>query len=65
MLASILTITLVIGGTALLSWPLGRYMAALFSGRFTSADRLFTTLTGGAGEQNWKSYSLALPPSMW
>ena len=60
MLASILTITLVIGGTALLSWPLGTYMAALFSGRFSRADRLFTTFTGGAGEQDWKSYALAL-----
>lgn len=60
MLASILTITLVIGGTALLSWPLGKYMAALFSGRFVHADRLFTNVTGGAGEQDWKSYSLAL-----
>jgi K+-transporting ATPase ATPase A chain len=60
MLASILTITLVIGGTALLSWPLGTYMAALFSGRFARADRLFTTFTGGAGEQDWKSYALAL-----
>jgi K+-transporting ATPase ATPase A chain len=60
MLASILTIILVIGGTALLSWPLGRYMAALFSGRFAGADRLFTAFTGGAGEQDWKSYSLAL-----
>src|SRR5512147_1752504 len=60
MLASILTITLVIGGTALLSWPLGTYMAALFSGRFARADRLFTTFTGGAAEQDWKSYALAL-----
>ena len=60
MLASILTITLIIGGTALLSWPLGKYMAALFSGRFARADRLFTTFTGDAGEQDWKSYALAL-----
>jgi K+-transporting ATPase ATPase A chain len=58
--ASILTIILVIGGTALLSWPLGKYMAALFSGRFVRADRLFTTVTGGSGEQDWKSYALAL-----
>lgn len=60
MLASLLTITLVIGGTALLSWPLGKYMAALFSGRFAAADQLFTRAVGGAGEQDWKSYSLAL-----
>lgn len=60
MLASILTIILVVGGTALFSWPLGKYMAALFSGRFAAADRLFTAATGGAGEQDWKTYSLAL-----
>jgi len=60
MLASILTIVLIVGGTVLLSWPLGRYMAALFSGRFARADRLFAAATGGAGEQDWKQYSLAL-----
>jgi K+-transporting ATPase ATPase A chain len=60
MLASILTIILIIGGTALLSWPLGTYMAALFSGRFAGADRLFTAATGGAGEQDWRQYSFAL-----
>lgn len=60
MLASILTITLVVGGTALLSWPLGRYMAALFSGRFARADRLFTAATGPAETQDWKQYTLAL-----
>jgi K+-transporting ATPase ATPase A chain len=60
MIASILTITLVVGGTALLSWPLGKYMAALFSGRFARADGLFAAATGGAGEQDWKQYSLAL-----
>jgi K+-transporting ATPase ATPase A chain len=60
MLASILTITLIVGGTALLSWPLGRYMAALFSGRFQRADRLFTAATDSANKQDWKQYSLAL-----
>ncbi len=60
MLASILTIVLIVGGTVLLSWPLGRYMAALFSGRFSRADRLFAAATGGTGEQDWKQYSLAL-----
>jgi potassium-transporting ATPase potassium-binding subunit len=60
MLSSILTIILIVGGTALLSWPLGKYMAVLFSGRFARADRLFTAATGGAGEQDWKQYSLAL-----
>lgn len=60
MLASILTIVLIVGGTVLLSWPLGRYMAALFSGRFKRADRLFAAVTDGGGEQDWKQYSLAL-----
>lgn len=60
MLASILTIILIVGGTALLSWPLGKYMAALFSGRFQRADRLFTSAVGGAQSQDWKQYSLAL-----
>jgi K+-transporting ATPase ATPase A chain len=60
MLPSILTIILIVGGTALLSWPLGKFMAALFSGRFARADRLFAAATGGAGEQDWKQYSLAL-----
>lgn len=60
MLASILTIILIVGGTALLSWPLGKYMAALFSGRFRRADGLFTRAVGGAQSQDWKQYSLAL-----
>lgn len=60
MLASILTITLIVGGTALLSWPLGKYMSALFSGRFVRADQLFAAATGGTQEQNWKQYSFAL-----
>lgn len=47
MLASILNITLIVGGTVLLSWPLGKYMSALFSGRFVRADQLFAAATGG------------------
>jgi len=60
MLASILTITVIVGATALLSWPLGRYLAALFSGRFARADGLFVRAVGGAGDQDWKAYSWAL-----
>ncbi|RDS76111.1 potassium-transporting ATPase subunit A [Alteriqipengyuania lutimaris] len=55
-----LTIILIVGGTALLAWPLGKYMAGLFSGRFASADGLFARTVGGAPEQDWKQYSLAL-----
>lgn len=60
MLSAILTVILIVGGTALLAWPLGKYMAALFSGRFTSADRLFMRAAGGFAEQDWKQYSVAL-----
>ncbi|ROT95690.1 potassium-transporting ATPase subunit A [Altererythrobacter sp. FM1] len=55
-----LTVILIVGGTALLAWPLGKYMAALFSGRFAAADGIFTRAVGGAPAQDWKQYSLAL-----
>lgn len=60
MLIAILTAILVVGGTALLSWPLGKYMAALFSNRFVRADGLFTRAMGGTPAQDWKQYSIAL-----
>lgn len=60
MLTAILTILLIVGGTALLSWPLGKYMAVLFSGRFARVDGLFIGAVGGAPDQNWKQYSVAL-----
>ena len=60
MLPAILTIILIVGGTALLAWPLGKYMAGLFSGRFARADGLFARTVGCAPEQDWKQYSLAL-----
>jgi potassium-transporting ATPase potassium-binding subunit len=60
MLTAILTVTLIVGGTALLAWPLGKYMAALFSGRFARVDGLFGRAVGGAPAQDWKQYSLAL-----
>lgn len=60
MLSAILTIVLILGGAALLSWPLGKYMAALFSGRFVKVDGLFARVVGGAPEQDWKQYSIAL-----
>ncbi|MCH2497181.1 MAG: potassium-transporting ATPase subunit KdpA [Erythrobacter sp.] len=60
MLSAILTIILIVGGTALLAWPLGKYMAGLFSGRFAGTDGLFARTVGGADEQDWKQYSLAL-----
>ncbi len=60
MLASLLTVTLIIGGAALLSWPLGRFMAALFSGRYAKADGLFARIAGSSQDQDWKAYSVAL-----
>src|SRR3989344_2854092 len=60
MLASLLTVTLILGGAALLSWPLGRFMAALFSGRYAKADGLFARIAGSSQDQDWKAYSVAL-----
>lgn len=60
MFTAILTIILIVGGAALLSWPLGHYMAALFSGRFARADGLFVQIAGLAPQQDWKHYSIAL-----
>jgi len=60
MFTAILTIILIVGGAALLSWPLGHYMAALFSGRFARADGLFVRVAGRAPQQDWKQYSIAL-----
>lgn len=60
MFTAILTIILIVGGAALLSWPLGRYMAALFLGRFARADGLFVRVAGRAPQQDWKHYSIAL-----
>ncbi|WP_215228154.1 potassium-transporting ATPase subunit KdpA [Erythrobacter sp. 3-20A1M] len=60
MLNAILTVILIVGGTALLSWPLGTYMAKLFGGQFARADGLFARAVGGAPAQDWKQYSIAL-----
>lgn len=60
MIADLLTIILILGTAALLSWPLGIYMAGLFSGRFERADRAFIRTVGGAPMQDWKQYSIAL-----
>ena len=60
MIEAILTTILIVSGSALLSWPLGRYMAALFGGRFARADGVMARITGGAPEQGWKAYALAL-----
>ena len=64
---AILLVTLVLGGTAVLSWPLGRYMrwamdptsTAGLAGRF---DRLFHAFGGRlcSRQQDWKQYLFAL-----
>jgi K+-transporting ATPase ATPase A chain len=65
---AILFVALIVGGTALLSWPLGRYMKwamdpdapdAGASGRFTRIFQLF----GGSltrAPQDWKRYMVAM-----
>ena len=60
MYTATLTVILIVGGAALLSWPLGQYMAALFSGRFIRMDGLFSRLAGSEAGQDWKQYSIAL-----
>lgn len=60
MFTAIFTVALIVGGSALLSWPLGKYMAGLFSGRFARVDGLFSRAVGGAPDQNWKQYAIAL-----
>jgi K+-transporting ATPase ATPase A chain len=63
-----LFVVLIVGGTALLSWPLGRYMtwamdpASPESGRAGGFTRAFQ-LVGGSlarGSQDWKQYLLAM-----
>jgi K+-transporting ATPase ATPase A chain len=65
---AIFFITLIVGGAALLSWPLGRYMkwamdpdptAGGAAGRF---DRLFHWFGGRLSHQgqNWKQYAIAM-----
>ena len=65
---ALLYIVLIVGGAALLSWPLGRYLKWAMdpdlpeggsAGRFT---RLFQSFGGAAtrAEQDWKRYLFAL-----
>jgi K+-transporting ATPase ATPase A chain len=67
-LNAVLLIGLIVGGTALLSWPLGRYMKwaldpqapdAGAAGRLT---RLFTSAVGSASRQpqHWKQYAFSM-----
>ncbi|MGE4487921.1 MAG: potassium-transporting ATPase subunit KdpA [Kiritimatiellales bacterium] len=65
---AILFITLILGGTALLSWPLGKAMMWAMSspakenGFRHGMESVFRTLGGRriAAEQNWKQYTLSM-----
>jgi potassium-transporting ATPase potassium-binding subunit len=66
--SALLFVILIVGGTALLSWPLGRYMKwamdpdALAGPRRHRLDRLFVGIAGKLGreQQDWKRYMVAL-----
>jgi K+-transporting ATPase ATPase A chain len=65
---TILFVTLIVGGTALLSWPLGRYMKWAMdpdmaeTGRAGQFTRAFETLGGSVvrRSQDWKQYVIAM-----
>ncbi len=66
-LSDVVFVALIIGGTALLAWPLGRYMRwamdpAASDPRGERFTGLFQAIAGPAarGEQNWKRYVLAM-----
>ncbi|MGY9049297.1 potassium-transporting ATPase subunit A [Puniceibacterium antarcticum] len=53
--------TLIVGGTALLSWPLGRYMAwAMDPAGNNGPTNLFERISGARGMQDWRSYVASL-----
>ena len=67
-MSAVLVAALVIGSAALLSWPLGRYMAwsmepAATAGRYRDVlERTFVRVAGAmtSGPQDWKRYAVAL-----
>ncbi|WP_192931250.1 potassium-transporting ATPase subunit KdpA [Gemmobacter serpentinus] len=63
-LQAILFVLIIIGGTALLSWPLGRYMAGVMDpkGGKGTMTGLFQAIVGPLGreEQGWKAYVFAI-----
>lgn len=68
MIQSVLFVVLIVGGTALLSWPLGRYMkwamdpADPLTGIAGAKTRSMRLLAGpaAASDQDWKRYMLAM-----
>jgi len=65
---TILTLLLIIGGAAALSWPLGNYLAAVMDpartpgGWHGKLERLFARLCGigGSSGQSWKAYLVSM-----
>ncbi|WP_180898686.1 potassium-transporting ATPase subunit KdpA [Martelella soudanensis] len=62
---SVLFVVLIVGGTALISWPLGRYMKWAMDpnkGEARGLTRLFQSVGGSvcAQDQNWKRYMVAM-----
>lgn len=64
---SLLFVVLIVGGTALISWPLGRYMKWAMdpsdpSSGLSGWNRAFLAVGGSsaAQEQNWKRYIIAM-----
>lgn len=64
---SLLFVVLIVGGTALISWPLGRYMKWAMdpsnpSSGVSGWDRAFLAIGGSstAQDQNWKRYLIAM-----
>ncbi|MCG6116091.1 MAG: potassium-transporting ATPase subunit KdpA [Mesorhizobium sp.] len=64
---SLLFVVLIVGGTALISWPLGRYMKWAMDPSNSSSglsgwDRAFRAVGGSstAQDQNWKRYLVAM-----
>ncbi len=65
LIQSIIFVVLIVGGTALISWPLGRYMKWAMdpnNGEAGGFTRLFQSVGGSvcAQDQNWKRYMVAM-----
>ena len=60
-MSSTLVLLLTLSGAIVLSWPLGRYLAAVF-GATSPADRAFQLIAGPLGreDQTWGRYLLAM-----
>ncbi len=59
---ALLFVLLIVGGTALLSWPLGAYMTRAMESPPAGLERVFRAVAGKAGEteQEWKPYAVCM-----